>query len=420
MATLTGGAFVGRQREMGKLKGALEDALSGQGQLLMLVGEPGIGKTRTAQELAAHAETLDAQVLWGWCYEEEGAPPFWPWLQPIRSYVQQRDPEQLKVEMGPGAADIAEVVSEVRGKLPSLEPPPALQPEQARFRLFDSITTFLKNAAQSQPLMLVLDDLHWADKPSLLLLQFLARQLTESHLLVVGCYRDLELSRQHPLSEALAQLSRLPVLQRELLLGISQEDTGQFIEMTAGIQPSPQLVETIYAHTEGNPFFLKEMTRLLSERGELRAAGIGGPEGIRMPQGVREVIGQRLNRLSESCHETLTTASVIGREFDFRLLRTLSDEATDEQLLGVIDEALAARLVEELPGGRERYRFSHSLIQQTLAEELSSSRKVRWHARIGEALEELYGVDGEAHAAELVYHFAKAELVLGIEKLVRY
>jgi DNA-binding CsgD family transcriptional regulator len=420
MATLTGGAFVGRQREMGKLKAILEDALSSQGQLLMLVGEPGIGKTRTAQELAAHAETRGAQILWGWCYEEEGAPSFWPWLQPIRTYVQQRDPGQLQSEMGPGAADIAEVVSEVRGKLPNLEPPPALPPEQARFRLFDSITTFLKNAAQFQPLMLVLDDLHWADRPSLLLLQFLARQLTESPLLVVGCYRDLELSRQHPLSEALAQLSRLPVFQWELLLGMSQEDSGQFIEMTAGIRPSPQLVETIYAHTEGNPFFLKEVTRLLSERGELRAAGIAGPEGIRIPQGVREVIGQRLNRLSEPCHETLTIASVIGREFDFRLLRTLSGETTDEQLLGVIDEALAARVVEELPGGRERYRFSHSLIQQTLVEELSSSRKVRWHARIGEALEELYGADGAAHAAELAYHFAKAESVLGTEKLVRY
>src|ERR671915_91426 len=202
-------------------------------------------------------------------------------------------------------------------------------------------------------------------------------------MLVGGCYRDLALSRQHPLSEALAQLARLPMFQRELLLGISREDAGQFIEMTAGIRPSPQLVETIYAHTEGNPFFLKEMTRLLSERGELRATEIDGLEGIRMPQGVREVIGQRLNRLSESCHETLTTASVIGREFDFRLLRTLSDEVTDEQLLGAIDEALATRLVEELPGGRERYRFSHSLTQQTLAEGLSSSRKVRWHARIG-------------------------------------
>src|SRR5918997_4949296 len=334
MATSVSGAFVGRQREMDELKAALEEALSGHGQLLMLVGEPGIGKTRTAQELAAYAETLGAQVLRGWCYEEEGAPPFWPWVQPIRSYVQQQDPEQLQSEMGPGAADIAEVISEVRGKLPNLEPPPALPPEQARFRLFDSITTFLKKAAQSQPLMLVLDDLRWADKPSLLLLQFLARQLLESHLLVVGCYRDLELSRQHPLSEGLAQLSRLSVFQRELLLGISQEDTGQFIEMTTGIQPSPQLVETIHAHTEGNPFFLKEMTRLLSERGELRAAGIGGPEGSRMPQGVREVIGQRLNRLSKICHQMLTIASVIGREFDFRLLRTLSDEVTDEQLLG--------------------------------------------------------------------------------------
>ncbi|HZA24405.1 MAG TPA: ATP-binding protein, partial [Dehalococcoidia bacterium] len=168
MVTLAGGEFVGRQQEMGKLKGVLEDALSGQGQVLMLVGEPGIGKTRTAQELAAYAETRGAQVLWGWCYEEEGAPPFWPWLQPIRSYVQQQDAEQLRSEMGPGAADIAEVVSEVRGKLPGLEPPPALPPEQARFRLFDSITTFLKSAAQYQPLMLVLDDLHWADKPSLL------------------------------------------------------------------------------------------------------------------------------------------------------------------------------------------------------------------------------------------------------------
>jgi tetratricopeptide (TPR) repeat protein len=415
------GTFVGRQREMGELKAALEEALSGQGRLVMLTGEPGIGKTRTAQELAFHAEARGTQVLWGWCYEEAGAPPYWPWVQPLHSYIQQQDPDQLRSQMGPGAANIAEIIPEVHAKLSDLNPPPDPgSPEEARFRLFESITSFLKNAAQSQLLVLVLDDLQWADKSSLLLLQFLARQLGESHLLVVGCYRDLELSRQHPLSESMAQLSRLPVFQRELLLGMSQEDTGQFIEMTIGTRPSPQLVETIHAHTEGNPFFLKEMTRLLSERGELMAAEIGEPDGIRMPEGVREVIGQRLNQLSESGHETLTIASVIGREFDFRLLRTLSDETTDEQLLGVIDEALAACLVEELPGGRERYRFSHALIQQTLAEELSSSRKVRWHARIGKALEDLYGVDVEAHAAELVYHFAKAESVLGTQKLVRY
>ena len=187
--SLRSGVFVGRQREMGELKAALEGALSGRGRVVMLVGEPGIGKTHTARELAAYAETRGTQVLWGWCYEEEGAPPYWPWVQPIRFYVQQQHPEQLRSEMGPGAADIAEIVSEVREKLPDLEPPPALEPERARFRLFDSITTFLKNAAESRPLMLVLDDLHWADKPSLLLLDFLARQLTGSRILVVGCYR---------------------------------------------------------------------------------------------------------------------------------------------------------------------------------------------------------------------------------------
>jgi predicted ATPase len=202
------GDFVGRQREMGILTTALDDALSGQGRLVMLVGEPGIGKTRTAQELAAHAEARGAQVLWGWCYEEGGAPPYWPWVQPLRSYIQQQDPEQLHSQMGPGAADIARIISEVQEKLPGLEPTPALEPEQARFRLFDSITTFLKNASQSQALMLVLDDLHWADKASLSLLQFLARQLRGSRLLVVGCYRDVELSRQHPLAETLAQLAR--------------------------------------------------------------------------------------------------------------------------------------------------------------------------------------------------------------------
>ena len=418
--SLRSGVFVGRQREMGELKAALEGALSGRGRVVMLVGEPGIGKTHTARELAAYAETRGTQVLWGWCYEEEGAPPYWPWVQPIRFYVQQQHPEQLRSEMGPGAADIAEIVSEVREKLPDLEPPPALEPERARFRLFDSITTFLKNAAESRPLMLVLDDLHWADKPSLLLLDFLARQLTGSRILVVGCYRDVELSRQHPLSEALGQLSRLPLFQRNLLRGLNQPDTESFVETTAGIRPSPELVDAIYAHTEGNPFFITEMMRLLSERGELTATKLGGPEGIRIPEGVREVIGQRLNRLSELCNQVLTTGSIIGREFEFKLLITLSGGNTEEQLLKALDEALDAHLIEESPGGVEHYQFSHSLIQQTLSGELSASRRVRLHARIGEALEELYRDDIQFHAEELAYNYSEAEALTGTEKLVRY
>ncbi|MFB3118923.1 MAG: AAA family ATPase, partial [Stenotrophomonas maltophilia] len=207
-SNLTSGTFVGRQQEMADLKAALEDTMAGRGRLLMLAGEPGIGKTRTAQELASHAETLGTQVLWGRCYEEQGAPPYWLWAQPIRSYVHKQDQSQLRSEMGPGAADIAEIAPELREKLPDLEPAPSLEAEQARFRLFDSITTFFKNAAQSQPLMLALDDLHWADRSSLLLLEFLAREIQSSPLLILGTYRDVEVSRRHPLSAALGSLMR--------------------------------------------------------------------------------------------------------------------------------------------------------------------------------------------------------------------
>ena len=141
---------------MAELSAALDDALAGQGRLVMLAGEPGIGKTRTAQELASYAVSRGAQVLWGKCYEEEGAPPYWPWIQPLRSYVQDTEAERLGSEMGPGAADIAEVITELREKLPGLEPPPALEPEQARFRLFASITAFVKNACRAHPLVFVL------------------------------------------------------------------------------------------------------------------------------------------------------------------------------------------------------------------------------------------------------------------------
>ena len=186
----TMGVFVGRQREMGELQAALEVALSGQGRLVMLAGEPGIGKTRTAQELIAYATVRGAQVLWGRCHAAEGAPPYWPWVQVIRSYIHGRDPEELRSQMGAGAADVAEVVLELKEVLPDLGPPPALEPQQARFRLFDSITGFFKRASQSQPLMVVLDNLHWADRPSLQLLEFLAQEMAESRLLLLGTYRD--------------------------------------------------------------------------------------------------------------------------------------------------------------------------------------------------------------------------------------
>jgi tetratricopeptide (TPR) repeat protein len=433
--SLAGGVFVGRQREMGELKATLEDALSGRGRLLTLVGEPGIGKTRTAQELATYAGLRQCQVLWGRCYEGAGAPPYWPWVQAIRSYVQERDPQQLRSEMGAGAADIAEVVSDVRERLPDLKPPPALEPEQARFRLFDSITAFLRSASRRQPLVLVLEDLHWADRPSLLLLEFLARELANSRLLVLGTYRDVEVSRGHPLSQTLGELTRERLFQRVLLRGLSQEDVSRFIELVAGITPPRGLVEAVYRQTEGNPLFVTEVVRLLVQEGSLTpqpplhlrdgegetARGRGGEAWtVRIPEGVREVIGRRLDRLSERCNQTLTIASVIGREFTLEQLKPLIEDMTEDRLLEVLEEALAARVIEELPRAVGRYQFTHALIQETLVEELTTTRRVRLHARVAETLEALYGANAEAHAAQLAHHFAESQSVLGTAKLVRF
>ena len=424
---------MGRQREMGELKGCLEDALSGQGRLVTLVGEPGIGKTRTAQELATYAGLRQAQVLWGRCYEGEGVPPYWPWIQAIRSYVQDLDSTELQSEMGAGAADIAEIVSDVREKLPGLKPPPALEPEQARFRLFDSITTFLKTAGRRRPLVLVLDDLHWADHPSLHLLEFVARELSNARVLIIGTYRDMEVSRRHPLSQTLGELTRERLFQRVLLRGLDQEDVGRFVELVSGAAPPEGMVAAVHRQTEGNPLFMTEVVRLLVEEGSVGAGQTGSLSDavswqVRIPEGVRDVIGRRLDRLSQRCNDTLTIASVIGREFTLAQLKPLLNDSavdpehamTEDRLLEVVEEALASRVIEELPSSVGRFQFTHALIQETLAEELSATRRVPLHARIAQALEGLYGPEADNHAAELAHHFHEAQTVLGTESLVHY
>jgi len=297
-----------------------------------------------------------------------------------------------------------------------------LEPEQARFRLFDSIAAFLKTASQRQPLVLVLDDLHWADQPSLALLQFVARELGGARLLIIGTYRDMELSRQHPLAEALGELTRERLFQRVLLRGLTQEDVGRFIEMTSGNSAPRNLVEAVHYQTEGNPLFVTEVVRLLVQEGELGADKVRETDSwtIRIPEGVREVIGRRLNRLSQRCNEALTVASIVGREFTLAQIRPLVEEVTEDRLFEILEEALASRVIEELPQSVGRYQFTHALIQETLAEELSITRRVRLHAKIAEGLEQLYGDDAVAHAAELAHHFAAAATVTGTEKLVRY
>ena len=414
--------FIGRQQEMSELSAALDAAFAGHGQLVMLVGQPGIGKTRTSQELASIAEERGAQVLWGRCYEGQGAPPYWPWIQIIRSYVQGHHLERWRSVMGMGATDIAEVVPEVKELLPDFEPSPGLEPEQARFRLFDSITSFLKNASIDRPLVLLLDNLHWADRSSLLLLEFLSQELTDARILVIGTYRDEELFREHPLPLTLGELTKHEHFQRIVLRGLTHESIRQLIELVSGDAPSEELAEVVSRQTEGNPFFVTEVVRMLAQEGRLTQEPVEGQEGpsLKVPEGVKEAIGRRLHRLSGNCNQVLTVASVVGREFELELMKRLIPELSEERFLGVVEEALSAGIIEEMPGAVGRYQFTHVLIQETLSQELSAARRARLHGEIGEALEGLYAVAVETHADELAYHFAEAEPALGGLKLVRY
>ena len=307
---------------MDQLKSIFEEVLSGKGRMVMLVGEPGIGKTRTAQELATYASMRGAEVLWGRSYESGGAPPYWPWVQAIRSYVASTEPETLRSQMGSTASVIAEVVADVKEKLPDLPEPTRIDdPDSARFRLFDAIATFLKNASGIQPLVVMLEDLHWSDKPSLVLLEFVARELANAKIMIIGNYRDVELNRRHALSITLGDLTRERLFERTLLRGLRRHDVERFIEIAAGITPPSALVDAVHTQTEGNPLFVTETVRLLIQEGDITAGRTakGGTTSweIRIPEGVREVIGRRLDRLSERCNEVLTIAAVIGRQFRF-------------------------------------------------------------------------------------------------------
>jgi DNA-binding CsgD family transcriptional regulator len=407
---------------MGLLHAALAQAMAGSGRCVMLAGEPGIGKTRTCQEIAVYAASQGALALRGRCFEYSGPVPYWPWVQVLRTYVRDNAAAQLGAEMALEAAVIAEIVPEVREKLPGLHIPlPTDDPEQGRLRLFDAITTFLTRVSQHQPLVLVFDNLHWADRSSLLLLEFMAEELTAARLLLLGTYRDTELSPGHPLRQTLGEITKLPHFQRLSLAGLTEVDVSQFIVRICGVSPLRALVREIHSRTAGNPLFVTEVVRLLHQQSVLSGADTTAylEQNIGIPVGVRDAIRRRLDRLSQECHRVLTLAAVIGRQFGLAELERLVDALSSGQVLDALDEALAAGIVEEVPGTLGAYQFAHVLIQETLASALSSSRRARLHGHIAEVLEALWQDDLAAHAAELVTHFAQADPARGRQKVAQ-
>src|ERR687898_1771136 len=411
---LAGGVFVGRERELDQMREAVDSALAGRGSLQLLVGEPGIGKTRAAEELATYARVSGARVYWGRCREDEGAPAFWPWVQAIRAYARDADPVALAWQVGAGAAEVGQLIPEVSEKL-DVEPAKGLDTEEARFRLFDSVTSLLLAAARDRPLVIVLDDLHWADEPSLLLLRFAAKEVGSSGLVILGTYRDVELGRHHPLARVLGDISGSEASARIPLRGLTVAAVERYIEMTSGGPAPPGLATAVQEQTDGNPFFVGEIVRLLASEGKLTGGGTAAE--LEIPQGVREVVGRRLDRLSERTNEALRIAAAIGRDFEAEVVLRVA-EMPMEALETAAKEAIAERLVADLED--RRFSFSHALVRETLYEELSPAKRSALHERIGLAIEEICGDDVDERLGELAHHFLEAAPRGDLAKAIDY
>ena len=299
-----------------------------------------------------HARARGARVLVGRCWEAGGAPAYWPWVQSLRPYVRSTDEETLGSQLRDGAADVAQLLPELRDVLADLPPASPLDSPDARFRLFDSMTAFLQLAAAERPLVLVLDDLHAADEPSLLLLQFVARELGESRLMIICAYRDIDPALADPLTATLTELAREPVTRTLALGGLDEADVTEYIQIAAPDASAQGLAPAVHAETEGNPLFVGEIVRLLTEERRLEAEP--GTPPLVIPQSVREVIGRRLRNLSDECRHLLTLASVLGREFDLDALARVS-RLDLEAVLRLLDEGIDARVVTEIPDAVGRH-----------------------------------------------------------------
>src|SRR6266516_4842248 len=311
--------FVGREHEVRQLQAAFDAALSGKGALAMVVGEPGIGKTAVCEQLATYVTLRGGTTLTGHCYEEGSLSlPYLAFVEALRGYAISRPPEELRAELGSAASDLARIVSEVRERL-AVEPRPPSDPEEDRWRLLQAVSGFLRNASAVQPLLLVLEDLHWADRGTLDLLQHVARNLSGARLLVVGTYRDVEVDRAHPLSATLAELRRSSSLPRVLLRGLTVDEVHRMYEAIRGQTVAWAQAELVHRQTEGHPLFVQEVLRYLVEEGLVVREG--GRYQVRpeaqaneavLPDGLRDVVGRRLPRFSDKTNQVLSVAAVMG------------------------------------------------------------------------------------------------------------
>jgi hypothetical protein len=423
--------FVGRESELRQLGAAFEAvAGSGDGRLIMLVGEPGIGKTALCEQLSSFVSTRDGRILVGHCYPEGSAGvPYQPFVEAFEVFARQRDADALRAELGSNASEVARMVPALRSRL-QVELSAPENPEDDRLRLLSGILDCLRSIGAAQPLLLVLEDLHDADRGTLDLLVYVARHLGGTPLLVVGTYRDVEVDRAHPLAGALAELRRGNQFQRMHLSELSVAEVQRLLASSSQQAVPRALAEQVHHRSGGNALFVHELLRfLLSEGlverrgGVLRRAGEETSLAGQMPEGLRDVVGKRLSRLSPATNQALRVASVIGREFQLEVLRRVQARS-DEELESALEEAVAEAIVDEhlVVGATITYRFTHAFFQQTLSDEIMAPRRIRLHQQVARVLEEVFSNARrlEEHAAELAEHYSFSSDASDLSKAVDY
>jgi tetratricopeptide (TPR) repeat protein len=377
--------FVGREQELAELTSALEEAASDHGSLVLVTGEPGIGKTRLMSELAGVGSQRGVRVATGRCWEEGGAPPYWPWLQVIRTLG--GDLEELVVATGSPAARRA--------------PPAGVVPEGERLRLFDAVGRFLAAASSERPILVVLDDLHAADEPSLLLLRFLGDALAEARILLVASYREAE-KRVREMSEVFAELAR--VGRRIALRGLTPADIEAYVATVRGAAVSREAVARLHEVTGGNPYFLEEVVRLLTADDAFESLDEPGKDPLlRIPDEVRTLIRRRVAGLPREAVAALRLAAVLGREFDLHLLERAS-RLSPTRLMALLAEAAAVGLITAVSVTPLQYSFVHDLVRETLYEDLPPRRRLELHQAVGRLLEAVHDDDLDPYLSEIARH----------------
>jgi tetratricopeptide (TPR) repeat protein len=398
--------FVGREPELAALLAGLEHAHGGRGSLFLVGGEPGIGKSRLADEFTRRAGGAGVRVLWGRCWEDAGAPAYWPWIQILRGWLRSVTPVDAQRQLGVGAADVAQILPEIRSLVPGLPPPPP-ESVSARFQMFDSTATLLRNISRDRVTVLALDDLHAADIPSVLLLRFVASQLADMQLVVLATYRDLELTPEHPLTSALQEVGRESVTRMVILKGLPEESVAPLLASLLGTAPAARVIRGLWRETGGNPLFMGEAIRLLAAEGSFEEVAAGGTLRLTVPPGLREVIARHLRKLPLALVEVLTVGSALGPEFSTEMLQRAGDYATAD-LAVLVDQASRAGVLLGVAGTVGRVRFSHGLVREVLYQEIPPAARAALHLRIADSIEHLHAGSLDAYAAQLAHHYFEA------------